>query len=98
MRPKAVAPSTRIGPASHQISNVGINFSASATPPTGLSNNFSFVQVITNDILLLTPASGGSNLTCFPVTQPPTSNGSGFFLDGTYPYEMVTSTGRVARA
>jgi hypothetical protein len=49
--------------------NVGIQFSASATPPTGYSNAFTWVQLVTNDTKVVTPNTGATQ-TCVPLTQP----------------------------
>ncbi len=72
------------------LSNIGITFTATATPPSGYSNNFKWVQLVTNDTRVLTPANGGAVQTCVPTTQPIASTGTG--LDTGYPYAVTSST------
>ena len=74
------------GPAS----NIGIAFTASATPPSGYANTFSYVQLIKNDPITLTPSNGGAVQVCNPTTQPVV----GVFpaLDSGYPYSKGTTT------
>jgi hypothetical protein len=64
---------------------VGIAFTAAATPPSGFSNDFSWVQLITSDTISLTPSNGNPVLKCVNKTTPPTSGGTG--LDNVYPYD-----------
>ena len=70
--------------------NIGISFAASATPPSGYSNSFEWVQLITHDVSLLTPSSGAAVLTCTPTTQPVANTGTG--LDTEFPYATGSTT------
>ena len=67
--------------------NIGIQFTASATPPSGQSNNFVWYQIITNDTKVITKPSG-STQTCVAVTTPA---GGLPYLDTEAPYG-TTST------
>jgi hypothetical protein len=71
-------------------SNVGIGFGASATPPPGTSNNFTWVQLINSDAIQLTPSNGNPVLNCVPQTLPIASTYPA--LDTEYPYSTSSST------
>jgi len=66
----------------------GIKLTASATPPSGYSNSFVWVQVNTNDALLIT-LNNNTSQTCNWATTPP---GGDPYLDTSYPYDTHTST------
>lgn len=72
-------------------SNVGINFTASATLPSGYPNSrFNWVQLETKDIFVLTPTNGGAVQTCVPTSQPVATTGTG--LDTQYPTDITNPT------
>jgi hypothetical protein len=77
------------GPVLGYFGPVGINFTATAAPPTGYTGRFEYVQLITNDTITVT-TTGGTTQTCVNVTQPPTASGTG--LDTVYPYDTGKST------
>src|ERR1700722_12352748 len=64
--------------------NIGIEFTASATTPSG---QFSWVQEITNDVITNTPSNGGAVQTCYPPEKPTAGVFPG--LDTSYPYGYV---------
>jgi len=66
----------------------GITFTASATPPSGYSNNFAWVQINTNDSLSIT-LNNNTQETCTWATTPA---GGDPYLDTEYPYATATST------
>jgi hypothetical protein len=77
---------------SNVIGNVfGIQFTASATEPSGYSPQFKWVQVITNDTVTETPTSG-SNLTCYSTTSPSGHSGTFPALDTNYPFDTANPT------
>jgi hypothetical protein len=69
-------------------SNVGIAFTASATPPSGYSNSFLWVQQNTNDVLTIT-LNDNTTHTCTFTTVPA---GGDPFLDTLYPYDTGSTT------
>lgn len=71
-------------------SNIGIDFSASATAPPGSSNSFMWLQLINSDPTQYTPANGNPVQNCVPVTQPVPSTFPG--LDTRNPYDRGVST------
>jgi hypothetical protein len=71
-------------------SNVGIIFAASATPPSGYSNNFTWIQYIRGDLVDLTPSNGDPVKHCVPTTQPDPTTGIG--LDTQFPYATASPT------
>ncbi len=70
-----------VGLGNSTFSNVGIVFNASATPPSGYSNNFIWAQLITADTIAIT---GTPNVICHQTTNPQNTPGTG--LDSDYPY------------
>lgn len=64
--------------------NVGIAMTASATAPSG---NFTWVQLITGDVITETPTGGGAAQTC----NPPEVPAAGVFpgLDTAYTYPII---------
>jgi hypothetical protein len=66
----------------------GIQLTASATPPTGYSNSFEWVQIITNDTKMIT-LNDNTTTTCVPATTPA---GGLPFLDNVYPYDTNNPT------
>jgi hypothetical protein len=71
-------------------SNLGIQFKASATPPSGYTtNNFQWVQLITNDALLIT-LNNNTTQTCRYTTVPPGVGPP--YLDSRFPYSTNNPT------
>jgi len=66
----------------------GIKFTASATPPAGYTNSFVWVQINTNDALLLT-MNDNTTQTCNWATVP---SGGDPYLDTIYPYDILNPT------
>jgi hypothetical protein len=69
---------------------IGIKFNPTYTVPTGYNNNLQWVQLITNDVITLAPATGEATLTCVPTSKPTATTGTG--LDTQYPYQRSAST------
>jgi len=69
-------------------SNIGIVFNASATPPSGYSNSFTWVHLITANTITI--KASNVTFTCIQNTQPAnTNNGTG--LDTEFPYGTGTA-------
>lgn len=56
-------------------SNVGIIFNASATPPSGYSNSFTWVQLLTANTIAITATP---SVSCVQITIPQNASGTGF--------------------
>jgi len=70
-----------VGLGNSTFSNAGIVFNASATPPSGYSNNFIWVHLITANTIAI---AGTPNVTCHQITNPQNTTGTG--LDTDYPF------------
>jgi hypothetical protein len=71
--------------------NVGIEWTASAMAPSG---SFTWVQLITGDVITETPSGGGAVQTCYPPEVPTPGVFPG--LDTAYPYPIVNASGTTA--
>jgi hypothetical protein len=71
-------------------SNVGIIFNASATPPSGYSNSFTWVQLLTANTISITATA---SVSCVQITIPQNAGGTGFDDGGGagFPYGIGAS-------